>query len=187
MRWKIIIFNGPPGSGKDTLADILEKKYHCAHIRFKDGLVPLVLAAYHVDQEWFSAHYTRELKDRPCTELAGMSPRQALINMSENVIKPAFGEAAFGLIAVKRINPEQMTVFSDGGFVSELRPIIDAIGAKHTLIIQLSRPGCTFENDSRSYYPENVLGCTTVWLDNTGTIDELYERVDMIVQTTECI
>lgn len=182
MRWRAIIFNGPPGSGKDTLADLVERHYQCAHVRFKDGLVPLVLAAYRVDQAWFTAHYTRELKDQPCAELAGMSPRQALINMSENVIKPAFGDAAFGLIAAKRIT-DQLTVFSDGGFVSELQPIVDLLGARHVLIVQLTRHGCTFENDSRTYYPENVLGCTTVWLHNTGTIDEVYNRAVYMINS----
>lgn len=173
---KVLIFNGPPGSGKDTAADYIEQHFQYKHLRFKDGLLPLVLTAYRVSREWWDEHYTRELKNIPHPNLCGQSPREALINMSENVIKPNFGESAFGDIAVRHLDPDR-NVFSDGGFIEELRPVVDAIGPENILIVQLHRDNCTFENDSRSYYPNNVLGCKTIQITNNKSIDEFHVAI----------
>ena len=178
---QVVIFNGPPGSGKDTLANYYEDCLGYQHLRFKDGLVPLVLKAYKITQEWFTARYTRDLKDVPCPELCGMSPRQSLINMSENVIKPAFGESAFGDIVARQIDMTRTTVFSDGGFIEELRPVVDKVGADNVIIIQISRPNCSFDNDSRSYYPQNILGCKTIQYENSSSINELFSQVDQLL------
>jgi hypothetical protein len=176
----VVIFNGPPGSGKDALAEHFVQRWGFRHQRFKYGLVPLVLRAYRVTADWFDAHYTRELKEQPCHELAGMSPRQALINMSEQVIKPAFGEAAFGIMAARRLDKTARTVFSDGGFVDELEPVVAEIGADNVLIVRLVRPGHSFAQDSRAYYPDHVLGCRTVTLHNTGSLAELFICAELI-------
>ena len=47
------------------------------------------------DAEWEEL-YTRENKEIPTPKLNGLSPRQAIIHMSEEVIKPNFGKDYIG-------------------------------------------------------------------------------------------
>ena len=80
-----------------------------------------------------------------------MSPRQALIHVSENVIKPIEGKDYFGRQAKKSVLASELLVFvfSDGGFIDE----IQALKSDKTkvTVIRLHREGFTFEGDSRSY------------------------------------
>ncbi len=182
----VLVLAGPPGTGKDTIANYLVRQFNFIHIRFKDALIPLVLGAYKVDMAWFDQHYTRELKDQPCPELLNMSPRQALIHMSEHVIKPTFTESAFGTIIARRIVPGQYTVISDGGgWAPELKPVVDAVGAHNVFILQLTRDHCSYTNDSRVAYPDNIFGCKTVTVHNNGSIDDLFNQTIMALQSND--
>lgn len=172
-----VVFNGPPGSGKDTAAKHVVEHCKARHLQFKDQLIKMVIKAYRVSREWFDAHYTRELKNIPTPELCGFSPREALINMSENIIKPVFGKAVFGKISAKKIKDGQCVVFSDSGFQEELSPIVEKLGCDMVLVIKLARDGCDFNGDSRNYLPDRPYGCPTYHIDNNGTIEDLGFKV----------
>lgn len=69
--------------------------------------------------------------------------------MSEEVIKPNFGKEYFGEATAENMQPG-INVISDCGFGEELGPIYRECEG-NMLIMQISRIGCTFAGDSRSY------------------------------------
>jgi len=180
---KVVILNGPPGSGKDTLAGILAQTYiGGVHLEFKQKLFALTKMIYGVSDDVWDGLYSRESKETPHPLFGGLSPRQALIKVSEEVIKPNFGKSYFGEQAAVSLSG-QIHFFSDGGFVEEVKPIINKIGAENVLIIRLSREGCDFSSDSRMYLPDDI-GCSVVDIENTnGRVVKTVNEIMAIVET----
>jgi len=147
----VIIFNGPPGSGKDHACDFLEDLiFECQHRRMKEQLFECTTVLFNINWVDFMDLYNdRETKEKPTCKLRGMSPREAMIFTSETVIKPNFGKDYFGLCAAENLD-FGLNVFSDGGFVEELEPIYKECDG-NMIIVQIHRDGCDFSSDSRSY------------------------------------
>jgi broad-specificity NMP kinase len=119
----IIIFNGPPGSGKDEAASYFKLRGF-KHLSFKYVLFQETLSFFGVDEEWFMNGYNdRTVKERPEDLLDGMSRREAMIYVSEVITKPAFGNDIFGVHVASEIEDEKDYAVSDGGF-EELELII---------------------------------------------------------------
>ena len=96
------------------------------------------------------------------------SPRDAMIHMSENVLKPLFGKDVFGIMAAKSLE-DGVNIFSDGGFAEEVQCLLDEVGVDNFMLIHVTRKGCSFEGDSRDY----VTGFpNTYTIHNDGTLEE---------------
>ena len=162
---KVIILNGPPGSGKDVIAEQLVRT-GCQQRSFKTALYPAVASVFGLTVDAvIKACADRSGKDSPSSLFKGLSPRQALIHVSEDRVKPVLGDSYFGHCLAATIHTG-MYIVSDGGFASEIKPILQA-GHK-VCIVHLYREGCTFQNDSRRYiqdFPE----LTTRYVNN-GTL-----------------
>lgn len=159
-----LILNGPPGAGKDTIADILAGMGYDKHM-MKETLYIDTANFFNVDVDELTERATdRILKEEPWHKLllrstdhyrdihiTRVSPREALIHVSENIIKPSQGPDYFGKAAANRCieRKSDLAVFSDGGFAAEIPPI-QAIYDK-TLILRLRREGFDYAGDSRSY------------------------------------
>lgn len=175
----VIILNGPPGVGKDTIAEAIKEQSEdkIAHLRFKTALYEEAYALFFNyfyrecgnDENYLSLEdyiglcSDRIAKDVPQEQLNGMSPRQSLIFTSEAVVKPVLGGDHYGVKA--SISASQYldfgrsaVVFSDGGFINELVPMCNRF---NVLLVRLHRDGFTFKGDSRSYVesdlPEKVI------------------------------
>jgi hypothetical protein len=152
-----VILNGPPNVGKDTLAFMLED-YGFKKMAFKDQLYIDTSMRYQVPLETLinraSDRVFKELPwlllEHPETQQI-LSPRQALIETSENYIKPKYGKDYFGQAAVRACRRKHavLAVFSDGGFPEEIKPLQEAY--LNTVIIRLHRQGLSFAGDSRSW------------------------------------
>jgi len=139
-------------------------------MRFKDPLYRCAAALFGVEEKLFKRMATdRDRKDRPLEKLRGLSPREVLIETSERIIKPYFGNRYFGERAAKNLHTEVGTVFSDGGFHEEIQPIAETVGLENLYIVYLVREGCSFEGDSRSYILAPPLS-NCIWYSNSGTI-----------------
>ncbi|UVD31751.1 ATPase [Escherichia phage TR1] len=148
---KLIILNGPPGAGKDTVADIIVKLGICKDkVSFKSPMFNVAKSMLSSDEfDGFIKNYDdREYKESPHEFLGGMTVRQFMIWISESVMKPVFGDEVFGKRLAQSLG-NGCHICSDGGFASEIEPLIES-GVEVTLV-RLHRPGYTFEGDSRSY------------------------------------
>lgn len=189
-RTFVVFMNAPKGSGKDEAADAIMESdrffwnFSRKHLRFKDPLYKIAAAIYGVDTEELIADATdRATKEVAMEKYDGLSPRQVLIEVSEDVIKPYYGEDYFGQYAVGRIKkfeeasayPDRIVVFSDSGFVEEAKPIVDYLG-EDCIVFHIGREGCTFEGDSRNWLPLNSVPNFGI-IFNDGTLEEFKGKV----------
>lgn len=154
---KAIILNGPPGVGKDTLANLLvqaleqwDKPKQAKHREFKSALFDIALAISGMSTSEWHYNYHRDRKEVAHPALAGKSPREFLIHISEVVVKPLYGDDFFGKRALLKTkgDPAHYHVFSDGGFLSELIPLTEL---HEVVVFRLFRDDCSFKGDSRNY------------------------------------
>ena len=185
MPSKVLILNAPPNAGKDTIADYLVAHHGYTKLSFKSALFELLYKVFSIEnpEHFMEEYYTREAKEKPCSLLRIgdriMSPREALIFLSESVVKPLWGDAYFGTRAVQLIDgsSSNLYVFADGGFLAELVPLVDKVGAENITVAQIVRDGCTFKGDSRGYVDADSIGCNVVRVANDGTIEEISEKI----------
>lgn len=162
---KVIILNGPAGCGKDTLARALvEMCFAKGTTSFKNPMFNIALAALGPDayREFLDGYNDRARKEKPEGFLNGLSRRQFMIAISEQFIKPIFGDDYFGkYLAGNLPDGDEVFVVSDGGFASEVTPIVAA--GHDVKIVRLHREGYTFEGDSRGYLygVDGVKDCDT--------------------------
>lgn len=151
-----IVFNGPPGSGKDEACHYLVASSF-QHLSFKKTLFVETAAYFGVDLDWFMKGYNdRSIKERPEPLLNSLSRRDAMIFVSEQIIKPRYGLDYFGVKTAQEMIANQRYCLSDGGFYEEFVPLINTLGADHICIVQLYRSGCSFSKDSRRYISGNL-------------------------------
>lgn len=98
------------------------------------------------------------LKDVSLDEFNGLTPRQAYIWMSEDVMKPKFGKGVFGEKLAERIrwywkeSSNRVIWITDSGFREEAEVIADKFGRHNCFILRLRGAGCSFVGDSRTYW-----------------------------------
>ena len=158
----LILLNGPAGSGKDTIASMLKEQGHVQQVmQLKEPMFDIAMLASGINPTtWWHYYNDRELKEAPCHRLGGLSFREFMIHISENFIKPVFGDAYFGdQLALKYTNRDPHVTdvaVSDSGFQSELAAVNRAIGPQEVLMVRLWREGYTFDGDSRCYVNPQV-------------------------------
>lgn len=150
---KVLILNGPPGCGKDTLAELL-KRHGYAVASFKRPMFDIAIAMSGMSREQFMYEYNdRAMKEHPQPHLAGKSYREFMIHISEDVMKSLFGDSIFGERAAETCYAAAAegfnVVFADGGFVDEVMAICEA--GYDVTVVRLHRDGYTFNGDSRKY------------------------------------
>lgn len=200
-----IIMNGPPGVGKDTIADMFIDACPGAFKKqFKERLYTDTMEEFNLTRNIHQAEFMfrctdRMKKEEPWARLDGLSPRQALIHTSEVVIKPNQGSDYFGIAAAQDclFTKAQVAIFADGGFPDEIEPLRSIY--KQVVIFRLHRDDCSFEGDSRDYLPDNehVFDINLILGHPDSAIYEMYialtivlghdaeEFLDILEKTTE--
>lgn len=185
---KVIILNAPPRSGKDTIQSLLVQQRNIAPGIFKRAMFQIAAAILgESNYQIFMEYYESDQKDSAhLSILAGMTCREFMIWISEDVIKPKFGKKHFGMLAAEHFDDleEQgngSVIVSDGGFPDEVEALIDA--GHEVIIVRMHRVGFDFSKDSRDYihlspqYREQASEYDIRLIDG-----EPQEAVDMICQ-----
>jgi hypothetical protein len=168
---RVVFLNGPPRSGKDTAGRSVKKHLENADTAKLSG--PLKRMAHamvnlpaNTPIDAFEA-----VKDDPRPEFFGMSPRQFYIHVSENIIKPMFGQDYFGRLFLRTMWRRYQLGFrliavTDSGFSPEAQPAINHVGASNCLLFRIhaDQRGASFNGDSRSYI--ELPGVLTLDVDN---------------------
>jgi hypothetical protein len=156
---KIVLINGPAGSGKDTLAKLAIQEWGGVEEKFSAPLK----AAYMALQP------DADLVDRVEKEFH----RANLIALSESYCKPRFGEDFFGTSLAKRIRkqPEISTFWvSDSRFPEEAVPLLD----NQISVVKLSRINKNWDGDSGRYL-DNIP--TSWYVSNNGEPHDMIESL----------
>lgn len=170
MRKRVVIFNCPPGAGKDLVAN------KSPTLKFSDKLIEIALTISGIDKEKWSKRYATQ-KDISWDLLGNLSQRQYIKHLAENVIKPIHGSRYFGEHTLKSIkkSSEELLIITDGGFAEEVSVLLEDNGLD-VLILQWGRDGCRFDDDSRSFvmdFPDITIRLD----DNNGCIEEFRDYV----------
>ncbi len=121
------------------------------------------------------------INNRYLMSLGYYSSREALIHVSESVVKPVKGKDYYGKRLVEKIedSSERFYFVSDSGFKEECTMVADK--GYNVIIAQLMRSGATFEGDSRSLLNKddfkeysNIKFCQ---IDNNSSLDDLYNSI----------
>jgi len=137
----------------------------------KLALHACVMQHFNIIPEVWQQLCTREHKETPQACLGGLSPRQAQIFVSEQLIKPTYGADYFALRALENFEQGKINVVSDSGFQAEADVMCSHYGAENVLIVRLSRNGTSFANDSRGYIYDSR--CPSIDIANDASTDEL--------------
>ena len=121
------------------------------------------------------------INNRYLMSLGYYSSREALIFVSESVVKPVKGKDYYGKRLVEKIedSSERFYFVSDSGYFEEASSVADK--GYRVIIAQLMRSGATFEGDSRSLLNKddfkeysNIKFCQ---IDNNSSLDDLYNSI----------
>ncbi len=181
---RVVLLNGPPGSGKDSGGKTLEcigfkvLKFagHLKRSVYADHGLPLDLPL-----EFFDP-----VKELPQPVFHGKSWRQACIDKSELMMKPAYGQNIFGRLFLRELwqeyrKGETNIAVTDSGFTAEAEALIPYIGAENMLLIRLhaEERGKSFAGDSRNYI--TLGGIATVDLyNNEMELSYQYRLIDLV-------
>lgn len=188
LKGKVILLNSPPDSGKDLAATHIKELTGAKHCEFKSTLFSVAKGITGLSHEdFFTIYNDRDKKEQPQPEFFGMSPREMLIWISEDVCKPKFGKLFFGKAAANQVDIEKGSVFSDSGFPDEVFPIADKYGAENIYVVRFNRHGSGFGNDSRNYLQSEDCpeGINFIDLENDG--DTIEPFVNQILQEIRSI
>lgn len=171
---RIVLVNGPPQCGKDTLATMIQRRLGasvCAIHKFAEPLKVGGAAALGIPLDVLEARY----KSSP---LPGMSItwREYQISMSEEWYKPLLGRYIFGELLKWRIlrDPRPMNVISDSGFTYEAKPLVDLFGVERVFVVKIDRQNYTYDGDSRNWFQEAEFpGMVSLTLKNSGSPENL--------------
>ena len=170
----IILLNGPAGSGKDTIANLLCQHYPgMRQEKFARPIRDAIRGFYGCSDEQLEV--MKRIDD---------STRQLMIGFSEKLVKPLLGEKYFATACAGRIltssDPSHYNgwVISDCGFQNELEAFVKMVKTRgdgvRFLLVQVVRPFHIFDvNDSRQeVYLDPSIG-DTVGVLNAGSIEDL--------------
>lgn len=184
---KIILLNGPPRAGKDTLGEMYKNKEYFTKVEKFAGPIKAAATAIYCggNRGLFDSYDTPALKDTPQPIFMGKTCREVQIAISENFLKPYHGQDIFGRLMVERlklVDPITVVVITDSGFMEEAESLVKQFGVDKVFLVRLHRDGYDFSNDSRNYINLDHLGVPSIDITNVegqqeSTLDQIYAFV----------
>jgi hypothetical protein len=167
----VVLVNGPRRSGKTSFGKWAERhwtKYRVSHYAFAMPLKEMTHRFFGLslrDYPWY--HWNeREDKTKPSDLFWGLSPVEAYIWISEQVIKPKFGADYFGREFLRYVRwletngfdtePSLLPlpdifVIADCGFQIEADVLAQYYPRDRTILVRLTRQGTDWSGDSRGW------------------------------------
>lgn len=165
----IIGFNGPPRSGKDSIASEIHRRYdvEIPPTQIKSLSRPMRLIGFAMLGLEYTPPLYELIKDRPQGIFAGKTLREFMIEFAEHFAKPWLGKEVWGKVLIKslpaaQLHSDLLLLIPDIGFQEETDYLQDVIGVTKFLLVCVSREGIDWANDSRGY----VHAFNSLWIQN---------------------
>lgn len=184
----IVGFNGPPQSGKDSLAIALAEKIELLHdipIKIDWLSLPLRKIAYAMVDVPYTLYSYEGFKNEKFPQFDGATGRQLMIDVSESFLKKLYGIEVMAQMLIERNRDfNGLLLVPDCGFQIEVEPLIRFGTFGSFYLAQVYREGTSFENDSRErvYHPDTRMqsafyndGSLEQWVNTEAT--RLYGRL----------
>lgn len=198
MLKKVFLFNGPKFSGKDTVGEYLAKKHNNSKVfMFKEALYHWAARISTLSlAEIMYMSSDRNLKELPHASLplnrktgTYFSPREWLIHVSENVIKPLTNKDFFGVSCAESILSSGVDVafITDSGFEEELKALVNRVAVPDIwesvefTVVRIHRPGCTFEGDSRNYLGNTLPNVRYLDVHNDKDLETFFAKMEFLL------
>lgn len=162
VRCKLLLLNGPPSSGKDTVARALKNYAVMRGLKARNiVLMKLADPIKNAYPSLLGKTNSAELDLLKDEEYLGVKRgiRKLQISLSEDCMKPLFGQDIFAKILTKRIaclHSDVLCVISDTGFTNEYKYLFHRTPRNNFLTLRLHRGNTTYEGDSREYVHGDV-------------------------------
>lgn len=178
MQTKFIILNGPPGSGKTTIAREIARELAAdqRELNVPSGNNNVIQDSFAAPMKHFIAtalgeKYIDMDKEKTRPELNGVSVRRFLIDLAELHLKALYGQDIFGRWLVHRVlrwphRKPSYCIVDDGDF----EPAVLAV--PNRIIVRVTRNGKDFSSDSRGYIDN-----WRITFPNHGDMATLWEQV----------
>lgn len=167
----------------DVKPEVYWNYYHDRALKEKPtDLYKISLKSWHSLQmaKGFQYRVSDVLKSMPPESMIAISPRDAMIYVSECVVKPAFGKEYFGQYRVDSMSSNEIAIDDSAGFVEELGPAIRKLGQDNIMLLRIHGRGSS-DDDSRIMIPDGVID-NTFDIDNTGTLQEYLDEATAIIR-----
>lgn len=165
----IFILNAPKRVGKDTVANQIVEECGVRTASFKYPIYDLFIKTTGMpSDEFFGLYLVDGWKDSPQAFLGGKRPRDLMIHISENYVKPFFGKDYYGKwiadyidFAEKDSGSEMAWIIPDGGFQEEFDAVKKVFGDRVKLIHMYREGHKDFTGDSRNWIYEPTVTFNT--------------------------
>lgn len=175
----VIVLNAAPNSGKDTIADYIIKNYDFTKHEFKSLLYQDVADYYNVNLETvIKLNENRYEKNKPQSIFNNLKPRDALIYVAENIIKPKYGFYRYVDDIFNKIKESKDSYFiiSDGGSPHEEERIDFYKNEFKIYKIVIEKNDTNYKEDVRTkfkHYDQIIY--------NNDNLEKLYFNIDKVV------
>src|SRR5690348_1502300 len=178
----VVLFNGPPHSGKDECGKcLIPLTRNSTILKFAGTLKRSTHLDFGLPDDLPDDAF-ENCKDDPHPAFFGLSPRNAYIQKSELRQKPFLGQEIYGKTTLRRLwqhyqAGKRVFLCTDSGFADEVQPLFRVISREDFLLVRLfsESRGCNFMIDSRTHI--ELPGVTTYNVDNNGCIDEFHNTI----------
>lgn len=157
IKCKLLLLNGPPGSGKDTVANAIKNYGQMSGLNVSNVVVKKlaspIKSAYPALLGLTNSAELEPLKDEVYLGVP-RGIRKLQIALSEDVMKPIFGQDIFVQVLTKSVRclrKEVLCIISDAGFTNEFKYLFYRTPRINFLTLRLSRGITSFDGDSREY------------------------------------
>lgn len=148
-----ILLNGPKDCGKDTAAAALVDFFGSAAgvFRFTVPVKDETHRRYGLNVA-FDHYEDRSVKDAPLPEFGGISPRQAYINVG-NELRATHGEDVVARLLCDSIvrSDRPVVINPDCGGDLEAECVAERLGASRVLVLRIHKDGHTYDGDCRGW------------------------------------
>lgn len=115
-------------------------------------------------------------------DMVMISPRDAMIYVSECIAKPLFGDDVFGKRILNQIKEGKINLCTDGDDIAEIVPSINHLGKDNVSIIRIFKQGYDFSPGYGKYLTNELTTYNACIYNNSSTQDFHTEMLETVLK-----